>query len=262
MSHRTASLALAAALAASGANAQGVPVIDSSSIAQLIAQLEEQVADADRQLEQIRLMSEQLTTATQQLQQLTAQVNAITGGRGLSALLNGDIERAAREAMVSNLNEAMREAGAGNFGYFSTSGRFALTATPESVAADLLNSVLLDPSRLQEMSQSESGRDRGTSALAGSGTVLSLAAQDAYGRAAETNDRLETLAEAIDEQPDIKASMDLNTRTTIELGFLLNDMLRMEAAAANTLATGAIIDARDREADAKISVTDLPTTEE
>ena len=251
---RGAGLIIAAAfcVAAEDAAAQGVPVVDSGALMQLAAQLEQQLRDYETQLEQVATLRQQLETQLRQLAEIQAQVRAVTGTRGLSALLNGDLEQAARGAMTKNLNDLVREVGAGNFLYFAE-GRIAGGIDPERVAGDLLRTLLLDPGRLADLSRSPNGQDRGTALRAGSGVVLSVAAQDAHGRAEEANARFERLVEAIDEQEDVKGAVDLNTRTTAELGFLLADLVRLEAAGASALGTAALVDARDREASAKFS---------
>lgn len=239
-------------LAAAETEAQGVPVVDSGALAQLAAQLEQQLRDYETQLEQAATLREQLGAQLRQLAELQAQVRAVTGPRGLSALLNGDPEQAARAAMTKNLDDLVREAGAGNFVRFDE-GRIAGGIDPGHVAENLLRNLLLDPGRLADLSRSPNGQDRGTALRAGSGVVLSVAAQDAQGRAEESNARFERLIAAIDEQEDVKGAVDLNTRTTAELGFLLADLIRLEAAGASALGTAALVEARDREASAKFT---------
>jgi len=60
--------------------------------------------------------------------------------------------------------------------------------------------------------------------------MLSVAAQESHAEAGQSLDRLETMVGLIDDQDGLKAAVDLNTRVTAELGIILTQIWRLEAA--------------------------------
>ena len=58
--------------------------------------------------------------------------------------------------------------------------------------------------------------------------------------------RVNQMIDRIDTNPDLKASVDYNTRMLGEIAVLLNESLRLQAAATNTVGTDALSNARDR----------------
>lgn len=238
---------------APASRASGIPVIDAAALTQMIVEFQQQLRDFATQTQQLNELRTQVQQHIEQLQELRAQVEAITGSRAISALLNGDFEQAARATLDHGVNTLVSEVAGGNI-QILMDGRLAPGVDPEGIANQLLTSLGLSVPTLEELSRSDQMHDRGTATQAASGVVLSVQAQDAYGRANEAVGRLEELIGAIDAQEDIKASMDLNTRMTAELGFVLIDLIRMEAGIAHAIATEAIVKARDREAQSRFLV--------
>ena len=249
--------ALALLLPAPKAKAGGIPVIDVAAIGQMIQEFQQELKDYAKQIEQLQALREQIANQIRQINELKAQVKAITGSRGLSALLNGDLEQAARLTLDRQVNGLIREVGLGNIAVM-TEGQMSVSVDPEGIATELLGHLGLSLEELQTLSQSEEMHDRGTAAQASTGVVLSVMAQDAHDRAGEAVSRFEELIAAIDAQEDIKGSTDLNTRVTAELGFMLVEMIRLEATQASALGTQAVIAARDREAQSRALVYDRP----
>ena len=60
--------------------------------------------------------------------------------------------------------------------------------------------------------------------------MLSVAAEESHKEAGQSLERLETMVGMIDEQEGLKAAVDLNTRVTSELGIILTQIWRLEAA--------------------------------
>ena len=85
---------------------QGIPVIDTSQIAQVIATLQQQLKDYEEQIKQLTTMQNQLTNMEQRLQ-------AITGAKGISSILNDSVEKTARQA-ASDLQAIVDGAISGN----------------------------------------------------------------------------------------------------------------------------------------------------
>ena len=88
------------------AHTQGIPVIDTSQIAQVIATLQQQLKDYEEQIKQLTTMQDQLTNMQERLE-------AITGAKGISGILNGTAEKAARQA-ASDLQSIVNGAISGN----------------------------------------------------------------------------------------------------------------------------------------------------
>ena len=91
-------------------------------------------------------------------------------------------------------------------------------------------------------------QDRALATQAGSGMAAVATAEDTYARANASMERVNTLIGKIDDNADLKASVDYNTRMLAEVAVLLNESLRIQAATANAVGTDALSDARDRAA--------------
>ncbi len=246
-------IALSMAVPANRVEAGGIPVFDGVGLGQLIVDFQQELKDYAKQIEQLQALREQIANQIKQINELKAQVAAVTGSRGLSALLNGDFEKAARLTLDRNVNSLIREVGLGNIAVMRE-GKLSANLDPEVVADTVLGPLGLSVGELERLAKSGSAYDRGTSVQASTGVVLSVMAQDAHERTKAAVERFEDMIAEIDAQPDIKASTDLNTRVTAELGLMLVDMIRLEATQASAMATQAIVDARDREAQSKALV--------
>lgn len=208
-----AALCLYAALAGS-LSAQGVPVYDATSVFQLIEQITHQL--------------EQLATAK-------AQLESMIGGRGISDILNTAADRAAREAAVdvkSIIDGAI-------------SGRpiAGNTAIISARLEDLRN--IYELAALPDFLASDIPQDRALATLGGSGMAAMATADDSYARANTAMGRAGDLIDQIDANPDLKASVDFNTRMLAEVLAVLNESLRLQAAMANSLGSQALHQARD-----------------
>lgn len=205
------------------AQAQGVPVIDNTAIAQFIAQL-----DQARQAYQTQL--QELTT-------LENQLASMIGPRAISGILNDAVEIKKRVS-AGSLNEIQDAA---------LSGR-ALTDLAElnSAIADIRNRFDLDG--LSDVFTSAEPIDAAITEQATAGVAAIATAEDTYVRANDAMDRINTMITGIDSNADLKASIDYNTRVMAELAVLLNENLRVQAAAANVAGANAVAQARDNAA--------------
>ena len=73
-------------------------------------------------------------------------------------------------------------------------------------------------------------------------------AEDTYARANTSMGRVNELIGQIDDNADLKASVDYNTRMLGEIAVLLNESLRLQAAQANATGTDALLLAREQAA--------------
>ena len=87
--------------------------------------------------------------------------------------------------------------------------------------------------------------------MAAHGAVAASTAENSYKRSNESMDRIDGYIKALSASPDLKTSMDINTRVNIELTQQLNELLRSQAALTNLAgfyfmsAAGAQADADD-----------------
>jgi hypothetical protein len=188
------------------AAAQGVPVYDASSVAQLI----EQVAN---QLEQLATMK--------------AQLESLTGARGIGAYMNAPADVAARAA-AENLSGLVDGAITGSPIVGNTA---RLVATIERLKGNY-QLDLLGPYASSELAQ-----NRALATLGGSSLAAMATGEDSYLRANEAMARVNALVPQIDANTDMKAAIDFNTRVQIEQMQVMNELLRVLSAQAN--ATGA-----------------------
>lgn len=231
---RRSRMAIAACLAASlgaasPAAAQGVPTVDTSSITQLLAQLEQMRATYQAELDQ-------LFELQRQFEQARRQYESITGARGISDILNtaGDISaRAGAEDLTSIVDTAITGSE-----LIGTVGRI-----PERMGQ--LRSTF-DLTDLGSLRSSDRPLDRAIAELGGAGLTAAAVADDSYRRADAASSRVNDMIEGIDDQADLKASVDYNTRMQAEVATLLVDLIRLQAAGANASGMTALDAARHR----------------
>jgi hypothetical protein len=222
--------ALAAALgAAAQADAQGVPVIDSSAIAQLVQQFQQLQRDYAVQVDQFNKLQEQYVLLQQ-------QYAAVTGPRGVGGLLNtvNDIRnRSAADTLGSILDGSI----SGDFS--AMTGNVArITARLEDLRTEY------DLGGIGDFAGADNASDRAIASSAGAGMAAIATADDTYARSSESTTRVNALIDQIDATPDIKASTDLNTRMLAEVAVLLNETLRVQAATANAMGADTLSNAR------------------
>ena len=189
------------------AKAQGIPVYDASSFAQLVTQLDKMAEDYQNQLEQ--------------LDEALKQTEAITGTRNAGDLVNGVLEQQLREYLPNTWQDTMNIINATGLpsGALGTQGIYndLITAYDPVSAAVFVES---DPSGPVALSV-----DRQTST-----TYAAMAASEqAYNN---INDRIqiyEQLLTELNNSQDLKASVDLQARIAAENGMILSELMRLDA---------------------------------
>lgn len=236
------SMALTISLLSSSASlslAQGIPVIDQTSIAQLIAQLSNQATQIANQATQIQNQIDQFNKLQEQLTNMEQRLQAITGSKDISSILNSPAnitERAAANSLDDILDGAI------NGGTISGGGTGRLQASISGMKTkfDLTNLETFDSSNVPQ--------DRAIATLAGAGLTAAATGKDSYERSNQAMERVTNLIGQIDNTADLKSSVDLNTRMLAEVAQMLNENLRVQAAIANANGTLALSQARDRAA--------------
>lgn len=189
------------------ARAQGIPVYDAAGYAQILTQLEQMTQDYQKQIEQ--------------LSEAVKQTNALTGTRAMGTLANGNLEADLRRYLPNTWQETMNMmsvsglngAGLGTQGtyndlyalYEPLKGADAITTDPSGATAQALD------------------RRTGT-------TYAAMAAgEQAFNSIPRRMETYETLLTELDNTEDLKGSIDLLARISAENGFILNEMMRLNA---------------------------------
>ena len=229
------------------AKAGGVPVIDASSIAQAIATLQQlqktygveskQLSTGLKQLEEAVKAAIRLQT---QIDQLERQFESLTGNRDMGALLNGSAIKDARRiaSKIGDIHATLQ----GEEGALPPDHPLAgrLTEMRDRFAIPQAASVF-DVTRAPEKVAAHDFASETTA------TTIVLS-EDSFDRANASIGRVESLLGAVDtETPDLKASVDLNTRMLGELAFMLADAQRVDASMAQMIGALANESLRDRE---------------
>ncbi len=218
--------------------AQGVPTFDGTQLTQLVAQLKHMAEDLNVQLQQLATMRLELETQLSQLLNLEAQLRSLIEGSGLGELFATIEEfRALRGTLIGPLNTA-RSLASGDF----LSG-FHPGAEMEASVRRVLSGSGFTPETLSELSSSSQPADNRIATQAGASAMLSVAAQESHVEAGQSLERLETMVGLIDDQDGLKAAVDLNTRVTAELGIILTQIWRLEAAQGVSAGQLGVVDA-------------------
>ena len=235
-----------------------IPVIDVSSIAQQIRQVEQMLEDFGIQSDLLDNALEQLATLQSQLDQLTATYEALTGERDvIDVLMGGELDNLLG-GDFTNVLGSIQAVQTGDWSQLTGPNAGRVRGEIEAV----LNGAGFDAATLQAMAagnpSGEGPSDPGGTPGDGVGTdeeaqrlatqattgaTLSAAAQVTHENAGLAAERLETLVAAIPDQPDLKASIDHNTRVTAEIGIVLLEMLRLQSVATVGAGQAGVIDA-------------------
>jgi len=180
-------------------------VYDPTNHASLVSQLDQMAKQYEQQLKQ--------------LEQSVQQTGALTGTRSMGSIANGPAEAALRQYLPSTWQNTMKMNSA--TGLNSTGAQtqslynsYFTTNAPVTGAA----AITRDPTG--PISQSI---DRKTQT-----TYASMAASEqSYNSIAPRTTTYETLLQQVNTTPDLKSSVDLQSRIAAENGLTMNELLRM-----------------------------------
>lgn len=247
------SASAALALSASPALAQGVPTYDGSQLQQLVLQLEHMAEDLNVQLEQLLTMQQELETEVNQLLNLEEQLASLVEGSGVGELFAAveDFERL-QDSLMAPLETAEALASGDYFDDLEFDddilGQIEAALTGTGLTSDDLSTL----------SDSEEPADNRIATSAGASTMLSVAAQESHEDAGESLERLETMVGLIEDQDGLKSAVDLNTRVTAELGIILTQIWRLEAAQGVSAGQLGVVDAATLAAERKFRQMEVP----
>ncbi|WP_417810078.1 type IV secretion system protein [Thioclava sp.] len=222
--------------------AQGVPVVDTQNIAQNIQQLRQMIEDEILQNEQLTQLREQLATLTDQLAELQRTYEALTRLAELPEIIRTQMEDELNDLLDQEFGDIIATIEAiksGDFSGLSGSGAGEIETQMDRVLADLG----FDDDTLSEMASSGNASANRIATQATTGALVSAAAQNSYGDAGQSLERVDRLVGLIDDMDELKESVDLNTRVTAELAIALVAMWQLEAIQTVGDGTGGVIDA-------------------
>lgn len=255
-----ASAALAAALGLAPAHEAraAIPVIDLRAITQQIAQLDQMLEDFGIQSDLLDSAQEQLAKLQEQFDKLEEIRGVLTGERDIIDLLMGGELDDLLGGTFTNVAASIQAVQTGDWSQLvgPNAGRMR-----EGIEA-VLDDAGFDAATLATMAagnpdgrgpadpEGDPGDGVGTDEVAQrlatqatTGATMSAAAQVSHENAGVAAERIETLVAAIGDQPDLKASIDHNTRVTAELGIVMLEMLRLQSVATVGAGQAGVIDA-------------------
>ncbi len=201
-----------------GGNNGGVQEVnDAKAIEQLLLIVESQKEALKNQTDQIKKQDDQLAKMDEQLASMTKQLAAMTGAKNMSTVgtaPGGDSPLKAADSLQQIVDGAIAGGGAG--------GRL------DTIISDIKSKLEL--TTLPELKASKEDSDRLNADLAAASLAASATAQDEYIRSNESMARIDALVKEIDKTPDLKASVDLNTRVLSELGQSINETIRTQSS--------------------------------
>ncbi|MBP1806895.1 type IV secretion system protein [Rubellimicrobium aerolatum] len=240
-----------------GASA-AIPVIDVRAIAQGVAQLDQMLEDFGLQSDLLDNALEQLRTLQDQVDKLTATYEALTGERDIMELVMGGELDNLLGGNFTDVVASIQAVQQGDWSQLTGPNAGRLREGIEGV----LNEAGFDRATLGRLAAGNPrrtgpsdptgtpgdgvGTDKEAQRIATratTGATMSAAAQVSHANAGVEAERLEALVAAIPSQPDLKASIDHNTRVTAELGIILLEMLRLQSVATVGAGQAGVIDA-------------------
>jgi len=212
-------------LAVSPALSQGVPTIDTRNIAQEIRQLQQMLEDFGIQTDQLDTLLDQLDLVQQQLDTLNDTYAALTGATDIIEMaMGGDLD-GLLDQEFGDLLGTIRQIQSGDF-----SGLIG-NAAPEMEGrmTQALEDAGFDQDSLSEMASSGNPGAERIASQAGTGAVMSAAAENSYNEAAQSLARVDQLVSLIPDMETLKEAVDHNTRVTAELAIAMTRMWELEA---------------------------------
>ena len=202
-------LALATiAIAPNTARASGVPVFDGAAATQWIQQIIE--------------MGKQLLEMEKQTGKLEDIIADLTGPRNMSGLLNSATDGVARRYADTDLS--------GFIDLASGAGGLSTNADDLATAAQgIISTYGLRPGAVMIPSAPTGTRAKSIDLAQGTTLAAMTVGESAFNGSSERLATIEGLIGAIDGTPDLKASVDLNTRMQAQVALLLNEMLTVQA---------------------------------
>ena len=196
------------------AQAQGIPVYDNSQNL--------------NQLQEIAHMIEQIDTLQKQYDAQLDAIAAVTGTRDMGSFANGDLEYDMRRYAPDDMGDLLNIMNAGSLPS-STSGVKGTYSNLKNQYAPLTTAEI-NPYN-PDYPTAKAYEQQTNSTYAAIAT-----SEAAYNTASARRKTYEDMLEELDKAPDMKASADLQVRSTIENGLVLAELTRLIALQTQLLA--------------------------
>lgn len=243
---RAAATALVAALSLPpvGAQAQGVPTIDLTSIAKIGEVLTEAKLQVKEMIASNLKLDEQIVNQIQQIMTLKAQLEALKNGLTLEMLGIPDPDTFFDDILpdVNDLTGGLMAAKDGNYGTMTASGTVGGKPAAQYVE-EFFASVGLDVKTVDTLAKSDSAGAARIGTRANTAAFLSAAAETSAVKAGESLERVNDLVQMIPDTEGLKEAVDLNTRVTAELSIALANIWNMESAQLMGMGEAGVMDA-------------------
>ncbi|MCI5039210.1 MAG: conjugal transfer protein TraF [Donghicola eburneus] len=232
-------VATCALLVASPLFAQGVPTVDTRNIAQEIRQLQQMLEDFGIQTDQLDTLLEQLDLVQQQLDTLNETYTALTGATDIIEMaMGGDLD-GLLDQEFGDLLGTIRQIQSGDY-----SGLIGNAAPQmEGRMTQALEDAGFDQDSLSDMASSGNPGAERIASQAGTGAMMSAAAENSYDEAAQSLERVEQLVSLIPDMETLKEAVDHNTRVTAELAIAMTRMWELEAIQTVGAGQSGVVDA-------------------
>ena len=188
--------------------AQGVPTIDTQSIAQQITQVKRMLEDYGIQNDMLDQFIEQLAELQSQTDELQQIYAVLTGNADIQGLLMGDGLDAVLDPKMTSILQATNSASTGDWSGLSSGYREQI----QTAAQSTMTGAGLDPARVEQMGRDGDAAEKRTANQATTGAMIAASADTAQRESAVSLQRLDRLVGEIPQQTGIKEAIDLNTR--------------------------------------------------
>ena len=214
--------------------AQGVPVIDGTNLAQNIEQIQQHLADAERQLRQIDQLREQLEAMTNMNALLNGVLGSITGLNAIGDLYNTEQDIRSRAAKITDISGFMNALAVGDYDGLVDNLLDREVTMGDKMAQERVLETLSGAGftleNLGGLSSSNNVSDGVIAQTAAANATSMTAAQLSYDEAGQSIERIDGLVAQISSAETLKESVDLNTRMAAETNYMLGQMWRLNAA--------------------------------
>ena len=173
-------------------------------------------------IEQINNQQKQISQLSDAINLADRQLNAITGTRGVSTLLNNEVFKEARRYLPADTREILTKLATGQVPSTATGIRDGL------IALLALYELINDPNSLTYVERHEQLEKAKRESLAVDSLAV-VSADKAIEMGQQNISNIETMINEIDTATDLKHSIDLNSRIQAEAAMITNQLLHITA---------------------------------
>ena len=214
-------LAVAISFYTASTYGSGIPTVDVANITQTTITAFETAEQTVKLAEQIENQVQQIKKQVENIKQLDKQFQAMTGNYDMGKLINDVYYKNLRRHIPSNWQETLKILQNGGLpGYQAGARNYGLAARDEGQYYKYNDIYISENDHNKKSFKREVDR-----------TYVNMGVgQHTYNKTAENTEAIEQLGEQIDKASDLKAAIDLQNRTVVEVAHLLNEVVRIQSA--------------------------------